>query len=203
MHISRSSYCGGRVASAAAAARRGGPTTWTWTTPCKRYGGCGQRRVPLADGGHSVRTRERVGACLLSGWISLLPGLFAQAGIAEEVLFRGYLFGHIRVGRTFWRAAAVSMLPFVTVHLVLFFSMPWSIALASVLLAIVISFPLAHLFELGGDTIWAPAFLHFVIQATVKVLVFSQGAESFAIVWMAASATVPLVIFAVKTPTGR
>jgi membrane protease YdiL (CAAX protease family) len=65
------------------------------------------------------------------GWISLLPGLFAQAGIAEEVLFRGYLFGHIRVGRTFWRAAAVSMLPFVTVHLVLFFSMPWSIALAS------------------------------------------------------------------------
>ena len=47
------------------------------------------------------------------GWISLLPGLFAQAGIAEEVLFRGYLFGHMRVGRTFWRAAAVSMLPFV------------------------------------------------------------------------------------------
>ena len=62
------------------------------------------------------------------GWISLLPGLFAQAGIAEEVLFRGYLFGHVRVGRTFWRAAAVSMLPFVSVHLILFFSMPWPIA---------------------------------------------------------------------------
>lgn len=137
------------------------------------------------------------------GWISLLPGLFAQAGIAEEVLFRGYLFGHIRVGRTFWRAAAVSMLPFVAVHLVLFFSMPWPIALASVLLASVISFPLAYLFELGGDTIWAPAFLHFVIQATVKVVVFSEGAESFAIFWMAASATVPLLVLAVKTPTGR
>src|SRR5262245_56167198 len=26
------------------------------------------------------------------GWLSLVPGLFAQAGIAEEVLFRGYLF---------------------------------------------------------------------------------------------------------------
>jgi hypothetical protein len=26
-----------------------------------------------------------------------------------------------------------------------------------------------------------------VIQATVKVVVFSQGAESFALVWMAAS----------------
>jgi hypothetical protein len=78
------------------------------------------------------------------------------------------------------------MLPFVAVHLVLFFSMPWPIALASVLLAIVISFPLAYLFELGGDTIWAPALLHFVIQATVKVVVFSEGAESFAIVWIAA-----------------
>ena len=111
------------------------------------------------------------------GWISLLPGLFAQAGIAEEVLFRGYLFGHIRQGRTFWRAASLSMLPFVVVHLVLFFSMPWPIALASVVLAIVISFPLAYLYELGGNTIWAPALLHFVIQATVKVLVFPHGSR--------------------------
>ena len=135
------------------------------------------------------------------GWISLLPGLFAQAGIAEEVLFRGYLFRHLRVGRTFWRAAAVSMLPFVSVHLILFFSMSWPIAVASVLLAIIISFPLAYLFELGGDTIWAPAILHFVIQATVKVIVFAHGAESFALVWMAVSAVVPLVIFTVKAPT--
>jgi membrane protease YdiL (CAAX protease family) len=137
---------------------------------------------------------------LYPGWLSLLPGLFAQAGIAEEALFRGYLFGHVRAGRTFSRAAAVSMVPFVSVHLVLFFSMPWPIALASLLLAIVISFPLAYLYELGGNTIWAPALLHFVIQATVKVLVFSHGAASFALAWMAASALVPLLVFAVKTP---
>jgi membrane protease YdiL (CAAX protease family) len=132
-----------------------------------------------------------------------LPGLFAQAGIAEEVLFRGYLFGHLRVGRTFWRAAAVSMLPFVSVHLVLFLSMPWPIALASVLLAVVISFPLARLFELGGNTIWAPALLHFVIQATVKIVVFPHGAQSFALAWMAASAIVPLLVFTVKAPARR
>ena len=135
------------------------------------------------------------------GWTSLLPGLFAQAGIAEELLFRGYLFGHVRVGRTFWRAAALSMLPFVSVHVILFFSMPWPIAAASLLLAIVISFPMAYLFELGGNTIWAPALLHFVIQATVKVVVFPHGAESFALTWMAASAVIPLLIFTVKAPT--
>ena len=140
---------------------------------------------------------------LYPGWIALLPGLFAQGGIAEEVLFRGYLFGHLREGRTFWRAAAASMLPFVSVHLLLFFSMPWPIALASLLLAVVISFPLAHLFELGGNTIWAPAILHFVIQGTVKVVVFPYGAESFALAWMAASAMVPLVVFAVKAATRR
>ncbi len=142
-------------------------------------------------------------AALYPGWPWLLPGLFAQAGIAEEVLFRGYLFGHVRVGRTFWRAAAASMLPFVIVHLILFVSMPWPIALASVLLAVVISFPLAYLFEVGGNTVWAPALLHFVIQSTVKVLVFSDGADTFALVWIAASAVVPLLIFAVKVPARR
>ena len=85
----------------------------------------------------------------------------------------------------------------------MFFSMAWPIALASVLLAVIISFPLAYLFELGGDTIWAPAILHFVIQATVKVLVFSQGAESFALAWMAAGAIVPLLVFTVKAPARR
>ena len=143
-----------------------------------------------------VRTRGLAPA-LYPGWLPLLPGLFAQAGIAEEVLFRGYLFAHVRVGRTFWRAAAVSMLPFVAVHLVLFVTMPWPIALASVLLAIVISFPLAYLFELGGHTIWAPALVHFVIQATVKVMVFREGSEAFALAWMAASAIVPLLVFLV------
>ena len=74
-------------------------------------------------------------------------------------------------------------------------SMPWPIALASVLLAVVISFPLAHLFELGGDTIWAPALLHFVIQGAIKLLVLGEGAEAFAINWMIASAVVPLLVF--------
>jgi hypothetical protein len=33
----------------------------------------------------------------------------------------------------------------------------------------------------------APALLHFVVQATVNVVVFSQGAESFALTWMASA----------------
>jgi membrane protease YdiL (CAAX protease family) len=135
--------------------------------------------------------------------IGLLPGLFAQAGIAEEVLFRGYLFGHLRRGRTFWRAAVLSTVPFVGVHLLLFATMPWPVALAALMLSVATSFPLARLFELGGFTIWAPAILHFVIQATVKVLAVggSDAAGLFPFVWMAASAAVPLLAFAV--PAGK
>jgi membrane protease YdiL (CAAX protease family) len=58
------------------------------------------------------------------GWVSLVGGLFAQAGVAEESLFRGYLFGRVRLGRTFWRAAVLSMLPFVAVHYFCFSQCP-------------------------------------------------------------------------------
>ncbi len=131
----------------------------------------------------------------------LLPGLFAQAGIAEEVLFRGYLFGHLRHGRSFWRTAGLSMLPFVAVHLLLFFTMPWPIALAALSLSVVLSFPLAHLFELGGPTMWPPAVLHFVVQGTVKILNISGDASSlFPIVWMASSVLIPLLALVIPRP---
>ena len=139
---------------------------------------------------------------LFPGWIALVPGLFAQAGIAEEILFRGYLFGHLRRGRSFWRAAAISMPPFVGVHLLLFLTMPWPVALAAVVLAVVLSFPLAHLFEVGGGTIWAPALLHFIIQGTVKVVVLSGGgSSSFPLVWMLASTLLPLLSLLVPRPS--
>ena len=134
------------------------------------------------------------------GWLTLVPGLFAQAGIAEETLFRGYLFRHVRQGRSFMRASLLSMLPFVAVHLILFLTMAWPVALAAVLLSVVLSFPLARLFELGGNTIWGPALLHFVVQGTIKVVVLSgDPAALFPFVWMGASAVLPQLVLLVQT----
>jgi len=128
-----------------------------------------------------------------------LPGLFGQAGIAEEVLFRGYLFGHLRPGRSFWRAALLAMLPFALVHLLMFLTMPWPVALAALLLSIVLSFPLAHLFELGGRTVWPPALLHFVVQGTAKLVVMSgEEPSTFPIVWMGASAVLPMFVMLIR-----
>jgi hypothetical protein len=56
---------------------------------------------------------------------------------------------------------------------VLFVTLPFWIALAALVLAVVTSFPMAQLFELGGATIWPPARLHFVVQGTVKVVAVS------------------------------
>ena len=128
------------------------------------------------------------------GWPWLLPGLFAQSGIAEETLFRGYLFQHLRHGRSFWRAAALASVPFVAVHIILFATMPWPLALAAVLLSTVMTFPLAHLFELGGRTIWPPALMHFIVQGAIKV-VEAPGDNTLALVWMGASAVLPFVVF--------
>lgn len=89
------------------------------------------------------------------------------------------------------------------VHLILFARLPWAIALASVLLAAIVTPPLAFAYELGGRTIWAPAVLHFAIQGMVKVGVVDGPAVSFALVWMAASAVLPFAVFAFgRNPLG-
>jgi membrane protease YdiL (CAAX protease family) len=133
---------------------------------------------------------------LTADWLSVTPGLLAQGGVAEEALFRGYLFRRLRQGRSFWRAALLSMLPFALVHLILFITMPWALALAALILSLAVSFPLARLYELGGDTVWAPAFLHFVIQGFIKVLVMPEAVSAaFALIWMGASALIPWLVF--------
>jgi hypothetical protein len=123
-------------------------------------------------------------------------GLAAAGGLAEEVLFRGYLFRRLREGHPFRQAAMLAALPFVAVHLMLFLSLPWAVALTAVLIAVVLSFPLSHLFEMGRNTIWAPAIAHFVIQGAIKMVgAAGDSGALLPLVWMAASAGLPQLVF--------
>jgi membrane protease YdiL (CAAX protease family) len=134
-------------------------------------------------------------------WLLLLPGLFAQGGIAEETVFRGFLFRHVRNGRSFWRAALLSSVPFIAVHLLLFFSMDWPIALAALLVALSISYPLARLFERSGNSIWPCALVHFVVQGSIKLVdVPDDQLRPMAIAWMVISASAPWLSFLVLRP---
>lgn len=133
---------------------------------------------------------------LRSDWLWLIPGLLAQAGLAEEVVFRGFVFGRIRQARAFWSAVALSLAPFALVHLALFFTMPWPIAAASLVLSIIMTPALCQLYELGGRTIWAPALLHATAQGAIK-LVDMEGANvsTLPLIWIGACAAIPQLAF--------
>jgi membrane protease YdiL (CAAX protease family) len=149
-----------------------------------------QAAIVMASGG--VVTHAPTG-------LLTVAGLFAQGGVAEETLFRGYLFGDLRRRFPFWRAWFASMIPFVAVHLFLFLTMPWPVATASVFLAVTTSIPLSHLYELGGRTIWSPALLHFTIQSVPKLFISADGAGlTFPLTWMAVCGTLPLLILLIR-----
>lgn len=132
---------------------------------------------------------------LVPGAALLAFGMFAQGGIAEEVVFRGFVFRRFREVRTFWRAALLSAAPFVAVHSLLFLQFEFAIALASLLLAVSMSFPLAWLFERGRGSVLAPALLHGVVQAGIKTIDAGDDFALLALGWIALSATAPWIVF--------
>jgi membrane protease YdiL (CAAX protease family) len=94
-------------------------------------------------------------------WLGLLIGSIALNGLAEETLFRGFVFGHLRqAGHSFRRAGLVSLVIFGAIHLFLLPTNPLVIVLLATFLAVASAFPYAFLFERAGFTIWAGAVLH-------------------------------------------
>ncbi len=90
-------------------------------------------------------------------------------GIAEEVIFRGFVFGRLRTGRSFVRAATLSAIVFAVVHLSNFlhgFSTQVIIGvITSTLFAFVLAYPASLLFERSGQTIWPFAITHVLIDS--------------------------------------
>ena len=93
-------------------------------------------------------------------WPVLLVGVVLVNGITEEVIHRGFVFGHLRENRSFARAATISALVFAAQHLYLIVTMGWAVGLSSVLLAAFLAYPMAFVFERGGRSIAGPAILH-------------------------------------------
>ncbi len=119
-----------------------------------------------------------------NGWLWKLSGIVAIHGVAEEALFRGFLFHHLRFGRTFVRAAFLSLVAFALAHIYLFTYMPAPLALFATLLSLASAYPFAYLFERGNNTIWAPVLLHTSIHA-VSFFVISEAHVMMAgMTWM-------------------
>src|SRR6185312_4567352 len=104
-------------------------------------------------------------AGLRPNWIWLLAGTFAFHGLAEELVWRGYVYRWLRRNRSFTRAVLLSM-PFVAAaHIPIVITSGPLVGAAALLVAAVTSIPLAYLFDLGRGTLWAPAVLHAAIDS--------------------------------------
>lgn len=133
---------------------------------------------------------------LMDGWWLLAVGIFAQAGIAEEDVFRAYLFRHLRDGRTFWRAAGIAAIPFVLVHLMGYLTMDPIVATTSLLVALSLTFPFSWLYEQAGNSIWPSAILHAAIQGGIKLIVVPDADYlPLAMLWLVTTAAVPWLVF--------
>ena len=134
-------------------------------------------------------------------WWWLMIGAVALNGIAEETLFRAFVFGHLRregQGMTFRRAALIALLIFAAVHLVLFVQNPFIIGFLGTLIAVTAAFPLAYLFEQSGFSIWPTVILH----VAAHLIRFVEIAEPFylpaLLVWLLLQIGVPFLIFAFR-----
>lgn len=131
-------------------------------------------------------------------WLLLAIGVFALHGIAEEVLYRAYLFRHLRKGRSFSKAAWLAVLIFSLAHIPIIISQGVLVGGMAVLLSVISSFPFAWLYEKGGNTIWAPAIVHFAIDTIIPILAFappSALSQQAVILWMAAAMVIPYTAF--------
>jgi membrane protease YdiL (CAAX protease family) len=132
---------------------------------------------------------------LPAGWLWAYLGYVAVSGLAEEVMFRAFLFGRLRAGRGFWAAATLSMLAFSAVHLLLFLRVNVFVATAALLLAALGAYPLAYLYEQAGGSVWPCVLLHSLAHL-ITVVTWAEGGELTApLAFMAVAAVSPWVVF--------
>jgi membrane protease YdiL (CAAX protease family) len=109
------------------------------------------------------------------------------------------MYRHLRQGRTFWRAATLSALPFSAAHVPLLWTLDTPVALLALAMAIALSFPLAWLFDRANGSIWPGAIVHGVVQGGIKLLVDTDAAfQTLAIGWVAVGAATPWLLFLLR-----
>jgi membrane protease YdiL (CAAX protease family) len=121
---------------------------------------------------------------LRTGWLMILIGIVLVNGIAEEIIHRAFIFGHLQREMRFAPAATVSAVIFAAQHLYLPFTVGLVPGAASIVLAALLAFPLAFLFAHGGRSIAAPAILHTSANAPMMLLVAPETAQAVILPYM-------------------
>jgi len=117
---------------------------------------------------------------LPENWLVLALGIVLLNGIAEETIYRAYLFRRLRQGRTFTSAVLIGIVLHALAHVPLIATGGIALGLSGVAVA-AIGFPaMAYLYERGSNTIWAPAVLHAAVNLIILPLSASSGSVTAA-----------------------
>lgn len=131
-------------------------------------------------------------------WATILLGVILVNGITEEVIHRAFVFGHLRRERSFAGAGAISAAIFALQHVYLLFTIGSVAGSFSVLLALLLAFPLAFIYEAGGRSLLGPAILHTSSNAPIMLLVTPESSSSVILPHMAVVLASIYLCFAFK-----
>jgi membrane protease YdiL (CAAX protease family) len=133
---------------------------------------------------------------LRAEWPLVFIGALLFHGLAEELVWRGFVFGRLRDTRTFRRAVVLSIPLIALTHVPIFIANGPIVGSVALLTAAITCLPLAYLYERGGRTIWAPAIVHGMVGAWQ--LFERTYPMSFSMVVMVVTIGVPLLAFAFR-----
>lgn len=134
-----------------------------------------------------------------SDWPVVLACALLFHGLTEELVWRGFVFAHLRDATTFGRAVGWSVPLIALTHVPIIAGKGPVIGAMAVTSAAVTCLPMAHLWEHGGRTIWGPAALHGLIGTWQ--LFERDFPDSFSIVLVTGSIVVPLLALLWRPPS--
>jgi membrane protease YdiL (CAAX protease family) len=108
-------------------------------------------------------------------WFAIVLGVVLVNGLAEEVIHRAFFFGRLREHTSFVKAASLGAALFGAQHLYLIATIGVA-GVASVVLAVLLAYPLCRSYEMGGRSIIGPAILH--TSSNAAFLVFGDASNS-------------------------
>jgi membrane protease YdiL (CAAX protease family) len=136
-------------------------------------------------------------------WPMVLIGILTLHGLAEELVWRGYVFRRLAQGRSFWPAVCWSMPLIAVTHIPIVVTSGPAIGVGAMLVAAVTSIALSRLYTMGGGTLWAPTLLHTAIDSFKLVVLPAAALPIYPFLIIGFSLVVPLLVLVVpgRTPT--
>jgi membrane protease YdiL (CAAX protease family) len=140
---------------------------------------------------------------LTENWLLVAFVILLFNGVNEEAMFRGFVFRHLREGRTFWRAASLSVLFFAVAHIPLVLTLGPVFGISAILLSVPAAYTTAFLYERGRNSIWASAVLHGITNTMPSIFVLpAEVAQTVTPVYLVVSMIVSVVVIIVVYRSG-